>query len=70
MTTITIPKKLIKDDLVIISRKEYEKVLRLAKKRGNTEFDQELDKIIKEVRRGKIIGSFDSVKSLKNSLEK
>ena len=28
MATITIPKKLIKDDLVIIPRKEYEKLVR------------------------------------------
>lgn len=29
MTTITIPKNLIKDDLVIILRKEYESLLKL-----------------------------------------
>lgn len=29
MTTITIPKNLIKDDLIIIPRKEYESLLKL-----------------------------------------
>lgn len=69
MTTITIPKNLIKDDFVIVPRKEYEMVLRLAKKRAITGLDQELDKIIEEVRKGKVIGPFSSVKSLIKSLE-
>ena len=35
MTTITIPKKLIKEkDLVLIPRKEYEKILRVAKNKS------------------------------------
>lgn len=68
MTTITIPKKLIKDDLIIISRKEYERVLNLARKKY-PEFDRGLDKAIEGVRQGKTIGSFDSIKSLKSSLE-
>jgi len=71
MVTITIPKKLIKnDDLVIIPRKEYEKVLWMAKNQKYTQLDQELAKAIKEVRRGKVIGPFNSVKTLKDSLEK
>jgi len=71
MATITIPKKLTKgEELIIIPRKEYEKILRIARKRGYSEFEQELDKRIKEVREGKTIGPFISVKSLKNSLEK
>lgn len=69
MTTITIPRNLIKDDLIIVPRKEYEMVLRLAKKKTVTKFNQELDKIIKDVRQGKIVGPFGSVKSLIKSLE-
>jgi hypothetical protein len=70
MATITIPKNLIKEDLVIIPRREWDRVLRIARKEGYSEFDQNLNKIIKEVKEGKVIGPFSSVKSLKNSLEK
>ncbi len=70
MTTITIPEKLTKGGLVIIPRKEYERVLRLARGKGYTKFDRQLDKIIKEVRQGKIEGPFSSVKFLRSSLEK
>ena len=69
MNTITIPKELIKDDLIIISRKEYERILRLLRKKY-TNFDRDLDKAIEEVRRGKTIGPFGSVKPLRISLEK
>lgn len=68
MTTITIPKKLIKDDLIIISRKEYERVLSLARKKY-PQFDRDLDRAIEGVRQGKIIGPFNSIKSLRSSLE-
>ena len=69
MTTITIPKKLIKDDLIIISRKEYERILYLARKKY-PQLDRDLDKAIEEVRQGKVIGPFSSIKSLRASLEK
>lgn len=71
MTTITIPKKITKgEELIIIPRKEYERFLHILKKRNYTKFDKDLDKIIKEVRQGKIIGPFNSIKSLRASLEK
>ncbi len=70
MVTITIPKKLIKnDDLVIVPRKEYEKILRVAKKQGYTRLDRDLDEAIKEFHQGKVIGPFNSVKDLKKSLD-
>ncbi len=69
MTTITIPKKLIKDDLIIISRKEYEQILHLARKKY-PQLDRDLDKAIEEVRQGKVVGPFGSIKSLRISLEK
>ena len=69
MNIITIPKKLVKEDLIIISRKEYEQILGLLKKKY-IKFDRDLDKMIEEVRQGKTIGPFSSVKSLRISLEK
>jgi len=71
MTTITIPKKVIKnDDLVIIPRKRYEALLRIYRKKSYTQLDRELDEAIKEIRQGKIVGPFRSVKEFKASFEK
>lgn len=67
MTTITIPKKIIKDDLVIIPRKDYEKLL-VALQRY-TRLDEDLGKALKQVKRGRTIGPFNSVKELRHSLE-
>ena len=70
MNTITIPKNLIKnDDLVILPRKEYEKVLRLARKKY-TQLDRDIDESIVEYKAGKFFGPFVSVKEFKKSLEK
>ena len=69
MTTIIIPKKLIREkELVIIPRREYEVLLRIVKK--YTQLDKDLNEALKEVRQGKTIGPFYSVKELKESLEK
>jgi len=71
MNPITIPKKFIKnDDLVIVSRKEYEEILKRAQKRTETELDRRLGKALDRVLRGKIKGPFGSTKALKASLEK
>lgn len=71
MATITISKKLIpRDDLVIISRREYEKLSRIVKKKEHTQLDKELDEAIKEYRAGKTVGPFRSVTALKRSLKK
>ena len=71
MTTITISKKLIKnDDLVIIPRKEYERILRVAKKQGYNQLDKDLAQAIAEYKAGEVFGPFNSVKTFKDSLEK
>jgi len=65
MTTITIPKKLIKEkDLILISRKKYEELLRATarrKKRIYTQLDQDLDEAIAEYKAGKFFGPFNTV---------
>lgn len=69
MATITIPQKLIKnDDLIIIPRKEYEKLFRISKKKTYTQLDRNLDEAILEVKQGKIIGPFTNAKDLVKSL--
>jgi len=70
MVVITIPKNLIKnDDLIIIPRREYEKFLRISKKKISTQLDRDLDKAIEEVKAGVIIGPFQSAKALVKSLQ-
>ena len=69
MATITIPKKLTKgEELVIIPRKQYEEFLKILKRYNK--LDQDLNKSIKQVKKGKIIGPFGSIEELKKSLEK
>lgn len=61
MTTITIPSRVTKgEELVVIPRKEYEKL---------TNLDKDLEQALKEVVERKAIGPFRSVKELKKSLE-
>ncbi len=64
MTTITIPKKLIKErNLILVPREEYEGLLRLADKKRYTDLDRDLDKSIAEYRAGKFFGPFDTAKA-------
>lgn len=73
MTTITIPKELIqKGDLILISRKEYEALLRSykkPKKAFNERLDEDLNKAIQEYRTGKFYGPFNNTKDLMKSLK-
>lgn len=63
MNTITIPKELTKKgDLVIIPRKEYEEFLRIAKKQTCAKLDKDLDEALEDVKKGRLTGSFTSVK--------
>jgi RNase P protein component len=71
MNTITIPKNLIKnDDLVIVPRKTYEGLLRASQKNTEKRLPKDLEEALQEVRDGKVIGPFYSVKDLKKSLER
>ena len=63
MDTITIPKKITeKGELVVIPRKEYKKLLDLAKKRIYTKLDKDLDQAIAEYKAGNFFGPFKTVK--------
>lgn len=75
MTPITIPKDLSKNgDLVIIPSKEYELLLRTAKRQHLKKFQQELDKglgeALEDVKAGRVNGPFHSVDELMHHLEK
>ncbi|MEK7128670.1 MAG: hypothetical protein AAB933_03890 [Patescibacteria group bacterium] len=67
MTTITIPKNLIKDDLIIISRKELGRLLSLSQKNKFT--TKTLSQLAFEAKAGKnIMGPFLSTGDLFKSL--
>lgn len=68
MTTLTIPKKITRgEELIIIPRKEYEKILCLPKKR---KLDKGLEKALEDVRKGRMSKPFNSVEELIKSLKK
>ena len=64
MTTITIPKELIRkeEELVLIPRKQYEEFLRVSKKVKYAQLDRNLDGAIAEYKAGKYFGPFNTVK--------
>lgn len=69
MKPITIPKKaLAKDDLVILGRAEYERLLRAAK--FYQELDRDLAVALTEAKTGKTIGPFESADELVASLRR
>ncbi len=69
MKPIMIPKQQHQnDDLVILPRKEYEKLLRRAIKQQEPELDNDLKQALEEVKQGKLSGPFATVDELMNSL--
>ena len=69
MTPLTISKKFLpKDDLVIIARKQYERLLKHI--RWQEELDRDLQRSLEEVKQGKFEGPFSTVEELKASLER
>lgn len=72
MAAITIPKEITNGkEWVIVPKKDWEKILELAKEKiRQLQLEKELDKALKEVKRGKLIGPFGKVDDLIKSLEK
>lgn len=69
MPIATIKKSITKgEELIIMPRKEYEDLI--FSKREKNNLDNELLEALKEIKQGKLIGPFSSVKELKKSLEK
>lgn len=67
MGAITIPKKITKgEELVVIPRKEYERILRFPKRK---KLDRGLEKALEDVRTGRISKPFNNIKKLIKSLE-
>lgn len=61
MGTITIPQKITKgEELVIVPRKEYEKLLSYIRRKKK--LDKDLEEALEEVRNGKTIGPFSTLK--------
>ena len=72
MATITIPKKITNGkELVIVPKKEWEKLKKIAKmKVFRGELEKGLKEALEEVKKGKLIGPFDKAEDLIKSLEK
>lgn len=71
MKTISIPKTMAKEELLLMTRREYDQLLGTIRKiEKKAELDFDLQEAIKEVKRGKLTGPFTSVKELRLSLEK
>jgi len=71
MRTISIPKTMAKEELLLLTRREYDQLLDTLKKlEKKAELDSDLMEAVKEAKKGKLVGPFNSVKNLKLSLEK
>ncbi|MEK7104162.1 MAG: hypothetical protein AAB842_02030 [Patescibacteria group bacterium] len=72
MTTISVPKKFTKgEELVIISRSNYERLLGISKRRKvkvEKSLDEHLDEAMKDALIGKVIGPFDKTEELIKAL--
>lgn len=65
MTVITIPKKIIKDDLIIISRHKYEEFLNFEKIiQSRLEEEKDTDLAVKDYKKEKRQGKLKVIKSL------
>ena len=70
MTQITIPKKLTKgEELVVISRKEYENFLRISSRKKASLLSRGLNEALEDISKGKIVGPFKTAKSLMQSVK-
>lgn len=73
MVTLSISPKIIKGkDIVLISRNEYEFLLHAVKAKGNIKVEKIpawLKASLDDVKKGRVSGSFNTVKELRASLE-
>lgn len=68
MVTISISNQMLKDeDIVIVPRKEYERLLHVAEDKTLT-LDESLDTSLKEAQAGKVFGPYKSARALMKSL--
>jgi len=72
MVTITIPKKLTNGkELIIVPKEDWEKILKLARKKiSQLKLEKGIEEALEEVKKGKLVGPFDKVEDLIESLEK
>lgn len=70
VTIITIPKKVTEgEELVVISKKEYERFLQ-TKKTGKTAVKEAIDEGLRDLRAGRVTPAFSSIKEFKRYLKK
>jgi len=72
MVTITIPKKITNGkELVIMPKKEWEELRKIAKRKlSQLELERGLKEALKEVKAGKLGGPFNTAEDLIKDLEK
>lgn len=73
MNTITIPRKITRgEELVVISRKEYERFLRLpgAEKNEKGLAESAIEEGLRDLRRGRVTPAFSNIKEFKRFLKK
>ena len=72
MVTITILKKLTNGkELIIVPKEDWEKILKLARKKiSQLKLEKGIEEALEEVKKGKLVGPFDKVEDLMESLEK
>ena len=73
MNTLTIPNNLIQEkDLVLIPRRDYEQLVSDSSKetiKRDPRIDRELAISLAEIKAGKVVGPFDTVKEFMDSLK-
>lgn len=71
MTTVTIPREVTRgEELVVISRKLYEQFLRVMARKGTRKLDAGLEEALSDVKEGRIIGPFSTLKQGLRMLKK
>lgn len=75
MTTLTIPSQITKgEELVIISRKEYEKFLKFPYLAGRQvkrkKLDPGLEEALEDVKAGRLFGPFETVAEFKKEMKR
>jgi len=70
MVTITIPKKITnRKELIIVPKKDWERLQKIAKmKISQLELEKGLKEALKDVKAGRLLGPFETVKEFKKAI--
>jgi len=70
MVTITVPKKITnRKELIIVPKKDWERLQKIAKmKISQLELEKGLKEALKDVKAGRLLGPFETVKEFKKAI--